>query len=983
MNQRTGNPNEGKLLIKIAGTLILLFIMLFVFGRYTVQNQKRISQINASYIQSNTRQTADWIGDVVSHAQASIKNAAVLYGNSIADREVEPEELGGMADRSLFDYVYFAGPDGLEIDAQGEITDISERPYFKRGMQGESGLGGTYLSKATGEKVVIFYAPVYVRGRIIGVLTGHYLEFRMEKILGTDLFGEGATVLLCLEDGTIVSSVGAKADAVNAMDYLGEMVSEEEGAKIQSAIAREEEYGFSCQTLEGNTLGYVASLPGNEWTVVQIFPAKVLAQMEKGANRAGLMLEIQLILLFVAYILFLLLREWQRGKRLLREKQMADRIIRGINSLFSRFILVDLEADSYEYLNGQDPSFAELPEKGSYSDFQRFFESQFADGYELDTMRQALQPQVIRERLKEEFAQVRYDCRFLWGREEKWNSLAMVALTQKKGVVTSVLLAIQDITELKHEELRTQMALKQAYQEAEAANRAKSEFLSRMSHDIRTPMNAIMGMTAVAALHIEEQGRVEDCLNKISISSQHLLRLINEVLDMSKIESGKLELMDGEFDLSDLVNELLNIFYSQIEARGQKLSVLIDGVTHERVIGDEQRLSQVLVNLIGNAVKFTPEGGSVSIQIKELPSHVPENGCYEFTITDTGIGMDEAFVEKIFEPFERSADSRTSHVEGTGLGMSIARSIVRMMNGDIQVKSKKGEGTEMKATVFLQYAEGSAEELERLAHHKIMVVDDEQTACESACQMLRSIQMDADWYTDGDQAIEALIQDRQEQEAYAAVILDWRMPGKDGVQVARDIRSRIGENIPIIILSAYDWSAIEKEAREAGVNAFISKPLFRSRLIHVMKQVLLNEGEEEKALGAVVAQEEAFAGKRVLLAEDNELNMEIAVELLTTAGFLVDKAYNGKEAAKMVCGAAPGTYVVVLMDIQMPVMNGYEATCAIRESGREDLRSLPILAMTADAFTEDIRKAQKAGMNGHIAKPVDIGKLIELLKSWV
>ncbi len=974
---------EEKTAVRIVTTGILIIAIVGVFHVYARMNKERIVQQNADYLKNSTIETSGWVEDILENARCSINNTAKLYGKTLTGSEVDPKDLESIADRTVFDYVDFINKDGIDINTQGVEADVSDRSYFIKGMQGESGMDGTYTSAVTGERMVIFYAPVRYQEEIIGVLTGLYREERMKNILDTTMFGEPVPTLLCLADGTIVSSLGIGAVGENALDYMEGRVSQEDLAGIRETLEQEKQFSFSYKADGKTTMAYMASLRGSNWTIIQFFPANALRRMQNAANSAGVMCEAALILLFVGYLLLLMIQEQFQKKKLLRGKEEAERIITGINRLFNRFILVDLEKDTYQYLNHQAPSFQGLAPSGSYSDFIGFVKEQTRCMEDAPPVEEVLKREYIREKLQEDAPFERYEYQVMRDHGEEWENIAVIALEWKEGKPSSVLLAIQEITGQKKQELQTRTALREAYQSAEAANHAKSEFLSRMSHDIRTPMNAIMGMTAIAAMKLDDKDRLQDCLNKITLSSRHLLKLINEVLDMSKIESGKLELMDEEFELSGFVDELLGIFHPQIAGKRQNISVTLGGVVHERVIGDSQHLSQVLVNIMGNAVKFTPEGGHISLHISEAPARVAGNACYEFIITDDGIGMDQEFVEKMFEPFERAGDPRTSKTEGTGLGMAIAKSIVNLMNGDIKVKSKKGEGTQIKVTVFLKYTTDAEEELGLLARYRVMVVDDEKEACENACNILNSINMPSDYFTDGDEAVEALIRDHQDKQEYAAVILDWKMPKKDGIQVAREIRAKVGRDVPIIILSAYDWSAIGQEAIEAGVNEFIAKPLFKSRLVYVMKKVLLGQKDDGKQEEEVLKQEEQFVNKRLLLVEDNAMNMEIAYEILTMSGFSVDKAEDGRAAVDRLLETEPGTYRVVLMDIQMPVMNGYEATRAIRRSGRADLEKLPIIAMTADAFYADIKKAEEAGMNGHIAKPIDINNLMETLKSWI
>lgn len=556
----------------------------------------------------------------------------------------------------------------------------------------------------------------------------------------------------------------------------------------------------------------------------------------------------------------------------------------------------------------------------------------------------------------------------------------LCALVSVMMILEWCVLAIQDhyaIAARKNKELEDEVEMERR------ANQAKTTFLSSMSHDIRTPMNAIMGMTAIASMHTDDPERMKDCLDKITVSSQHLLGLINEVLDMSKIESGKVSLSEEEFNLSKPVDDMLTIFQPQIKMKKQELEINIEDIVHENVAGDCMRLQQVFVNFMGNAVKFTPEGGQIALRIQEKKSDILGCGCYEFVFEDSGIGMEEEFVKHMFEPFSRAADSRTGKIEGTGLGMSIAKNIVQMMHGNIQVESEVGKGSKFTVTVYLKLCQEEELEETELSGLQVLVVDDDRPTCENVCQMLEGVGMIPEFVLNGDTAISKVLERQKESGHYAVIIMDWKMPGKDGVETTRAIRRQIEDSTPIIILSAYDWSVIEQEAREAGVNGFISKPLFKSRLIYAIKQILLKEDRQEEVKEEGILLDRSYTDKRVLLVEDNELNREIAEELLGMTGLEVEKAYDGKQAVDCVLEHEEGYYDMIFMDIQMPNMNGYDAVTAIRNSGRPDLTTLPIVAMTADAFKEDVQRTRAVGMNDHIAKPIEVERLLRCLEMWL
>lgn len=565
----------------------------------------------------------------------------------------------------------------------------------------------------------------------------------------------------------------------------------------------------------------------------------------------------------------------------------------------------------------------------------------------------------------------------------EWCSIAVTVAEKKNEKLSAITMAIRSIDDViqREEEQKEMLAL--AVARAEAASHAKSDFLSRMSHDIRTPMNAILGMTAVAAMHIDEKKRVLDALDKITVSGKHLLGLINDVLDMSRIESGKVSLTEDSFNLSDTIESFLTVFHSQVEAKQLELNVSIAKLEHENVIGDEQHLQQIFMNIMGNAVKFTPSGGSIFIHIEEKPSNIIGQGCYEFSFEDTGIGMEQEYIQTIFEPFSRAANSSGNKIEGTGLGMSIAVNIARMMSGDIKVESTLGKGSKFTVMVHLKLDNVAQEDMAAFAGLPVLVVDDEKEACESACEILCSLGLNAEYVLDGDSAKKRIIKAHEEHKDFSVIILDWKMPGKDGLATAKEIRRMISESLPIIILSAYDWADIEAEAQEVGINAFISKPMFKSRLIRVLRNVFDHDSKKETTSVLGNFSQQNFSGKRVLLVEDNDINIEVAQELLNIVGIQVETALNGQRAVDCVREKEPGYYQLIFMDIQMPIMNGYEAAKAIRSSDRKDLADIPIIAMTADAFSDDVKKAKAAGMNDHISKPINIEKLEEILRKWI
>lgn len=518
-----------------------------------------------------------------------------------------------------------------------------------------------------------------------------------------------------------------------------------------------------------------------------------------------------------------------------------------------------------------------------------------------------------------------------------------------------------------------------ARKEAVKANKAKSEFLSNMSHDIRTPMNAIVGMTAIAVTHLDDRQQVQTCLKKISLSSKHLLGLINDILDMSKIESGKMTLNMDMISLREVMDSIISIVQPQIKAKNQNFEVSIYDIKCENVYCDSVRLNQVILNLMSNAIKFTHDGGDIRTVLYQEDSDKGENYIrVHFIVKDNGIGMSPEFKEKIFESFMREDNKRVHHTEGSGLGMSITKYIIDAMGGSIEVESEQGKGSEFRITIDMEKATESEEEM-ILPKWRMLVVDDDNLLCESAVNSLKEIGVDADWCLNAEKALEMVSENNRKRTPYEIILIDWKLPGMDGIEATKLIRKEMNNNIPIILISAYDWSDIEENAKKAGVTGFISKPLFKSTLYHGLRQFSggkLQEESKEKT------EEHKLTHMKVLLAEDNDLNWEIANELLTPLGLDMDHAENGKICLEMFQKSPVGYYSAILMDIRMPVMSGLEATEEIRKLDRSDA-GVPIIAMTADAFTEDRQKCLNAGMNAHIAKPIDVKEVERMLEKFV
>ncbi len=520
--------------------------------------------------------------------------------------------------------------------------------------------------------------------------------------------------------------------------------------------------------------------------------------------------------------------------------------------------------------------------------------------------------------------------------------------------------------------------LKISMEETKFASEAKTRFLSSMSHDIRTPMNAIIGMTTIAIRRIDDKDQVSECLNQITRASNHLLTLINDILDISKVESGKLSLNPIVFSLAEVVGNIISIVQPHIKEKNMEFEAHAYGVKHEYIFADELRINQILINLISNAVKYTPAKGRVMLGIEEQPSDKGPNMIrHIYTVADNGMGMSEEFMKNMYTAFTRDSDSRINTIQGTGLGLTITKQMVDLMGGTIEVKSKLGEGTTFTVTLDMPIAEKVMDDL-ILPPLQLLVVDDDEVFLESAEDVLKSMGVDVDTASNGSDAVTMIAEKHNKSADYQCVIIDWKMPGMDGPETVRAIREKVGDEVSIIIISAYDWTEIEEEALSAGANGFITKPLFRSSVYEKLNE-LLKFDTSEKPVSEDNAED--LKGINLLIAEDNDINWDIVQVMLEFCEITAERAENGQVCVDKINAAPKGKYQAILMDVQMPIMNGKDATRAIRASEKDYVRNIPIIAMTADAFAEDVIACKEAGMNGHVSKPLDMKKLIKALRA--
>ncbi len=663
---------------------------------------------------------------------------------------------------------------------------------------------------------------------------------------------------------------------------------------------------------------------------------------------------------------------------ILRKNQSMEHLVHSVTRIVDHFAICDLEKDHCEYttitLN------AGYPSSGSYKYFTSLVLKNFKTLPPLAPLEYLLSPKGICESLKNEQSVLKFE--YCSINEDSFRIANFIPIEWKNGSVSSFLWTSTDITSVKLDEIASRKAMTEAYHSAERANRAKSAFLSSMSHDIRTPMNAIVGMTAIAGANLNNPERIKECLGKITLASKHLLGLINEVLDMARIESGKVTLTEDAFNISELVDNLYSLFKQDLENHHHSFAIHIQNITHEYVYGDNLRLQQIFSNLISNSIKYTPDGGKITFTIEEKENRNSNLALYEFSVEDNGIGMSEEFQKIMFEPFTREEDHRTSKIQGTGLGMSITKNFIDMMNGTVHVESKQNLGTKITVTFLLKKQEKENEKIEALQNLPVLVVDDDMSCCESTVTILNEIGLRGECVTNGEQAIVKALARHKANDDYFAIFIDWKMPTMDGIETTHRIRQCIDEKIPIIILTAYDYHEIEEDARKAGVNAFIEKPLFPSKITSLLQDLINGENNIPPKNSLQSFLKLHYNNKHILLVEDNALNREIAYEILSMIGIQVDVAENGQEACNIIANAKEDAYDLIFMDIQMPIMNGYDATKKIRQM-KGKRANLPIIAMSANAFIEDVMMSKKAGMNEHITKPLDFDKLINILKTYL
>ena len=953
--------------------LLLIFLAAGFCVRYLSFVSQIIYQESTSHLEEVLHKSNNMLNQMVR------KNLTYLHlYNRFLESTSDEAEIQAYIEKAQqdtgFASFYFLSYDGNYMTVTGETGYLGLQTNLDEMLaDGDDIVMNTALPGKP--QLLVFVCPETqgsYRGFAYDAIAISYYNDAVLRLLDNSAFQGNASNYVIYSDGRVVidNSVNRKKTIYNFIAMLRDHsdLTEEQILDLSNAFAQGRSGNMKVKL---GDISYYLVYEGTavqSWTMVGLVPVSIVnASLDKLWSYT-----IQIVVgiafgLAVLVILLIVRRNRATVRRKNTEILYRDELFRKLSlNVDDVFLMLDAKTSKTDYVSPNIGRLLGIPWKTVRQDVHALAE---------------LRPQNDPDRGKNFLEglsrgeQREWDAAYLHQETRELRWFHIIAMGSEVEGRTKYILVMSDRTADK----QINQALSDAVAAAETANRAKSTFLSNMSHDIRTPMNAIIGFTTLALSNIDDKERVKDYLAKTLASSNHLLSLINDVLDMSRIESGKIHLEEVEVNLSDVLHDLKTIVSGQIYAKQLELYMDATDVTDEDVYCDKTRLNQILLNLLSNALKFTPAGGTVSVRVRQLAGKVHGCGQYEFRIKDNGIGMSPEFAKKIFEPFERERTSTVSRIQGTGLGMAITKNIVDMMGGTIEVQTAQGKGSEFIICVPMrtQDEHRPVEKITELEGLKALVVDDDFNTCDSVTKMLVKVGMRAEWTLSGKEAVLRARQSIEMSDVYHAYIIDWRLPDMNGIEVTRQIRS-LHDDTPIIILTAYDWSDIEVEAKAAGVTAFCSKPMFMSDLRETLMSALgqkLTDASQE-----LLPEEDAdFKDRHILLVEDNELNREIAQEILREYGFRVDTAENGAVAVEKIRTAVPGSYDLVLMDVQMPVMDGYTATRQIRALEDPALAGIPILAMTANAFDEDRRNAMESGMNGFLSKPIVIGDLVQEL----
>ena len=970
INYRKKKQFMKKRLGVFAAAIVLIIGVSMVGIQYTRFVSKTVYQESTSHLTEIFHQSNKALNELVNKNLTYLHMWSAYLQKASTEKEI-CDYINKVQEETGFSGFYFLSFDGNYKTITGET--------------GYLGLQGNLDDKITQRNDIIMNAAlpgksqmlVFACPEVNGIYQGFeydaiavaYDNSDIVKVLDISAFQGNAGGYVVHSDGRVVID-HAPESWKTAYNFIAVL-------RDHSGLSEDEIMAFSEELKQGHTGAMLVNLEGRnyyliyekvniqDWELLGIVPADIVNASMNELQFSTLIIVGALLFSIAAFIIVMILRKNRlniksKNTQILYRDEMFKKLSMNVDDVF---LMVDAKTARVDYVSPNVEKLLGITVK-------QIKENIYVLG--------KLHPQDTEgQRSKHLKGLLEWDFEYVHKKtgEQRWfHIIAMGSEIEKKQ---KCIIVMSDRTA----DRKMNQALSDAVSAAETANRAKSTFLSNMSHDIRTPMNAIIGFTTLAVSNIENQEKVRDYLGKILASSNHLLSLINDILDMSRIESGKIHLEETKVNLSDLLHDLKTIISGQIHAKQLELYMDAMDVTDEDIYCDKTRLNQVLLNLLSNAIKFTPAGGTVSVRLRQFPSTQKDCAQYEIRVKDNGIGMSQEFAQKIFDPFERERTSTVSKIQGTGLGMAISKNIVNMMGGTIEIKTQKNKGTEfiIRLMFRIQSEKHRVEKITELEGLKALVVDDDFNTCDSVTKMLVKVGMRSEWTLSGKEAVLRAKQSIELGDAFHAYIIDWRLPDMNGIEVTRQIRS-LGDDTPIIILTAYDWSEIEVEAKAAGVTAFCAKPMFMSDLRETL-MTALGQKKEQNNDDVLPEADFNFKNKHILLVEDNELNSEIATEILTEYGFIVDTAENGAEALEKVSTSKPGTYDLVLMDVQMPVMNGYEATKCIRKLKDPALANISILAMTANAFDEDRKKALESGMDGFLSKPIVIKELVQALKN--
>ena len=972
-NRNTGRENFFmRKRLRIAVFIVFFIGIVLIAFRYFKFVSKTVYEESASHLTEVFHQSNNVLNELAN------KNLTYLhmwgeYLKKVSDESEIRDYIDKAQEEAGFLYFYFLSADGNYKMLTGEAGYLG----LQENLEDKITLGEDIITNAVvpGKQQMLVFASPQSHGSYQGfeydAIAIAYENADIVDVLDISAFNGNAKSYVVHPDGRVVidHSFEAWGTVYNFFGVLREHsnISEKEILELSEKF-KERRTDTMLVNLDGSNYYLVyGSSECQDWIFLGLVQADIVNASMNSLQLRTMLLGGTIVFGFAVFIIELILQKnrislKRRDVEILYRDELFQKLSMSVDDVF---LMLDAKTYKADYVSPNVEKLLGITVEQIQKDIGVLGKLHFED-----PKKNYLKEIQVNEQQEWDFEYVHQKTG-----EQRW--FHIIAMGSEVNGKKKYILVMSDRTVDK----KMNQALYEAVRAAETANRAKSTFLSNMSHDIRTPMNAVIGFTTLAVSNIDNKEKVRDYLGKILSSSNHLLSLINDVLDMSRIESGKIHLEETEVSLSDILHDLKTIISGHIYAKQLELYMDAMDITDEDVYCDKTRLNQVLLNLLSNAIKFTPAGGTVSVRLKQFPGTKKGSGLYEIRVKDSGIGMSQEFIQRIFSPFERERTSTVSRTQGTGLGMAITKNIVDMMGGTIEVRTEQGKGTEfiVRLPLRIQSEQRSIEKIAELEDLKALVVDDDFNTCDSVTKMLVKVGMRSEWTLSGKEAVLRARQSMELGDAFHAYIIDWRLPDMNGIEVTRQIRS-LGDDTPIIILTAYDWSDIEVEARAAGVNAFCAKPLFMSDIRETLMTAI---GQKQTGAENCILPETGsdFRGRCILLVEDNELNREIAEEILKQYGFLVDIAENGAVAVEKVKNSAPGTYDLVLMDIQMPVMNGYEATEQIRALEDPALAKIRILAMTANAFDEDRKQALKCGMDGFLSKPIVMEELIRTLQN--